>query len=357
MAWFILFALVFVAFSLLYLRGENMAYLDSNIVPRPTGEPSEGHTEVLESLTQMTSEIKSMTGKKRLKFLRDYIDSMSDDKEFDSEFHPVEEGLLRGEWVLAPGVNSNRRLLYIHGGAWLAGSPRSHRTITDKLSRLTNAAVFSLDYRLMPENSRLDGIQDCQNAYRWILENGPEGSGEPDFLVVAGDSAGGNLTLSLVAWVRDQKLRAPDAALGFSPAVDATLTSPSLKSNIPTDPMLGPQFRLLARIPKILVWWASWYTSRIRPSDPVVSPLRGDLSGLPPVLIQVSEAEMLFDETRRYVAKAQAAGSPVVMQHWPHMVHVWQIFTPQLTEAEAAFDDIAEFLKNVEGNVSVEKAA
>jgi len=357
MAWFILFVLVFVAFSLLYLRGENMAYLDTNILPRPEGEPSDGHKDVLESLKEMTTKILGGTRKTRLKSLRDYMDSMSDGKEFESEFRPVEEGLLRGEWVLAPGVSSKRRLLYIHGGAWLAGSPKSHRAITDKLSRVAKAAVFSLDYRLMPENSRLDGIQDCQNAYRWILENGPDGSEELDFLVVAGDSAGGNLTLSLIAWVRDQKLRAPDAALGFSPAVDVTLTSPSLKNNIPTDPMLGPQFGKLARVPKVLVWWGSWFTSRIRPSDPVVSPLRGDLSGLPPVLIQVSEAEMLFDETRRYVAKAQAAGSPVLMQHWPFMVHVWQIFTPQLPEADEAFDNIAEFLGSVEGEVLAEKAA
>jgi len=121
--------------------------------------------------------------------------------------------------------------------------------------------------------------------------------------------------------------------------------------------MLGPQFGKLAKVPRVLLWWFSWFSSRIRPSDPIASPVRGDLSGLPPVLIQVSEAEMLFDETRRYVAKAQAAGSPVVMQHWPFMVHVWQIFTPQLPEADEAFDNIAEFLQSVEGEAALENAA
>ena len=357
MAWFILFVLVFFAFSVLYLRGENLSYLDTNILPQPLGEPSQGHHDVVASLADMTAAVTTGPRKGRLKALRDFMDSMSDDKDFDSEFRQVDTGLIKGEWVIAPGMSSTRRVLYIHGGAWLAGSPKSHRTITDKLARVANAAVFSLDYRLMPENSRRDGIADCQAAYRWILENGPEGAQQADFLVVGGDSAGGNLTLALIAWVRDQGLRAPDAALGFSPAVDATLSSPSLIGNIPSDPMLGPQFGKLAKVPRILLLWVAWFSSRVRPSDPIVSPVRGDLSGLPPVLIQVSEAEMLFDDTRRYVAKAQAAGSPVEMQHWPFMVHVWQIFNPQLPEANAAFDNIAEFLASVEGKVSIEKAA
>lgn len=358
MAWFVLFALVFIAFSFVYLRGENLAYLDSNIVPQPEGEPSEEHHEVVASLLEMTRAATSGPRRGRLKSMRDYLDAMSDDREFESSFHQVDAGSVKGEWVLAPGVSANRRMLYIHGGAWMAGSPKSHRSITDKLSKVTNAAVFSLDYRLMPENTRRDGIDDCHRAYRWILENGPEGAAEdPDLLLVAGDSAGGTLTLSLIAWVRDQKLRAPDAALAFSPAVDATYTSPSLSTNMSTDPMLGPQFDKLRHIPKIVLWWFSWLSFRIRPCDSSISPLRGDLSGLPPVLVQVSEAEMLFDKARRYVAKAQAAGSPVVIQHWPFMVHVWQVFTPELPEAEEAYENIAEFLETVEGNTPVEIAA
>jgi len=357
MAWFILVVLAVLVFSAMYLRGENMAYLDTNTLPQPSGEPSEAHYEVVASLKEMTAVFKQSSGKARLANLRDYMDSMSDDKAFDSEFRPVQEGLLRGEWVLAPGANPRRRLLYIHGGAWMMGSPKSHRSITDRLSRLADAAVFSLDYRLLPENSRRDGIDDCRSAYRWILENGPDGAQDIDFLVVAGDSAGGNLTLSLLGWVKDQQLRAPDAAVAFSPAVDAVLSSPSLKSNIKSDPMLGPQFGKLARVPALLIGWFTWISTRIRPCDPIVSPLRGDLSGLPPILVQASEAEMLFDDARRYVAKAQAAGSPVVIQHWPYMVHVWQIFTPELPEAEEAFDNIAEFLQSVEGDVAIEKAA
>jgi len=209
---------------------------------------------------------------------------------------------------------------------------------------------------LMPENTRREGIEDTQKAYRWILDNGPAGPESLSFLMVAGDSAGGNLTLSLIAWVRDQKLRAPDAAVAFSPVVDTAMTSPSLRSNISSDPMLGSPFGKLTKVPLLFMWWFTWLGSRIRPADPLGSPLRGDLSGLPPVLVQVSEAEMLFDDARRYVAKAQAAGSPVELQHWSFMVHVWQIFTPELPEAEEAYDNIAEFLVSVEGPTALEEA-
>ncbi len=356
MAWFIVFVLIFFAFSFLYLRGENLSHLDTHDYPSPEGEPSEEHHQVVASLSDMVSAIKTGPRRGRLRSLREYLDGMSDGKAFESSFLPVDTESVKGEWVVAPGASSTRRILYIHGGAWVAGSPRSHRTVTSRLSKVANASVFSLNYRLMPENRRRDGIDDCHNAYRWILNNGPEGVEDIDFLVVAGDSAGGNLALSLIAWVRDQRLRDPDAALAFSPAVDATMTSPSLNINVASDPMLGPQLGFLTRVPKIALWWLSWAAFRIRPADAIVSPLRGDLSGLPPVLIQVSEAEMLFDDTRRYVAKAQAAGSPVEMQHWPFMVHVWQIFTPELPEAEAAYDNIAEFLSSVEGNAEIENA-
>lgn len=352
MVLFLLIALLFLGFSYLGLRGENLSYLDSNVIPRPSGDPSDAHHEVVQSLKGMTSVSKGVRGKKRISVIRDYMDSMSDGRDFDSEFRPVNHKNLRGEWVLAPGVSPKRRLLYIHGGAWMAGSPKSHRSVTNRLSKVADAAVFSLDYRLLPEHKRAEGIADCQQAYRWILGNGPEGPEELDFLAVAGDSAGGNLTLSVIAWARDEGLRAADAAIAFSPATDMSLESPSLSSNIATDPMIGPAFGQLVKVPVIFLWWVSWFTNRIRPSEAVVSPLRGDLSGLPPVLVQVSEAEMLYDDARRYVTKAQAAGSPVVLQSWPHMVHVWQIFNPELPEANDAYDNIAEFLESVEGKTS-----
>ncbi|MEM1114701.1 MAG: alpha/beta hydrolase [Pseudomonadota bacterium] len=341
MAWLVLLALALVFFSVRFLRGDTLVYLDSHVLPAPEGVASEAHNSILDRLSEFAGSGAKLRGKARVYAIREYMDALCDGREFESAFRPVQEGQLRGEWVLAPGADPRRRLLYIHGGAFFAGSPRSHRTITDRLSRLTGCAVFSLDYRLMPEHRRLDGILDCRSAYRWLLTNGPEGPEKLEYFLMAGDSAGGNLTLVTLAWARDEGLRPVDAAIAFSPATDASLTSPSLRDNLKTDPMLGPAFGWMSKIPTPLLWWGSWAMARIRPAEPLVSPLRGDLSGLPPVLVQASEAEMLYDDARRFVRKAELAGSPALLQSWPHMVHVWQIFTPELPEAEDAYANIA----------------
>lgn len=224
------------------------------------------------------------------------------------------------------------------------GSPKSHRRLTAMFSELANAAVLAIDYRLMPEHPRIAGIEDCRRAYRWLLDHGPQGPSRPCAVFVAGDSAGGNLTLSLLAWLRDEGLRAPNAAVALSPATDGTLGSPSLKTNLPSDPMLGPLFKPLTRVPRSVLLWTTWLMTRRRPCDPVISPIHGDLAHLPPLLVQASEAEMLFDDSRRYVNKAKAAGSPVTLQTWQQMVHVWQIFYPELPEGRAALDEIGKFL-------------
>jgi acetyl esterase/lipase len=214
-----------------------------------------------------------------------------------------------------------------------------------------------VDYRLLPEHPRLAGIEDCRAAYRWLLDNGPEGLLPATRIWVAGDSAGGNLTLSLIAWVRDAGLRAPDAALALSPMTDASHASPSLRANIPSDPMLGPLFGRLGRIPHAVMLWLAWFVNRMRPCDPRVSPVYGNLAGLPPVLVQSSEAEMLRDDARRYVNRARAAGSPVELQTWPHMVHVWQIYHLELPEGRAALQEAGRFLLRGEGAGAVAAAS
>ncbi len=200
-------------------------------------------------------------------------------------------------------------------------------------------------------------IEDCRNAYRWILEQGPNGPEPVEFLVIAGDSAGGSNALGLLAWARDQRLRQADAGIAICPSTDLTLTAPSLRTNLATDPMLGPTFGSLAHVPKPVLWWVTLLNARVTPANPIASPLHGDLANLPPILVQASDAEMLFEGPRRYVAKAQAAGSPVELQTWPHMVHVWHFFTPELPEAEEAYDKIAEFLEKTEKHSSASRDA
>ncbi len=328
-----------------HLRGDDLSAFD-----RPTGErfardtPGAEIAAVVQSLGKVPLLLQGVPMRQRNAVLRKYMDEIFADRVFDASFTAVDAGGVPGEWVLAPGADPARRTLYIHGGAFMMGSPRSHRTLTSQFSLLTGGAVLAIDYRLMPEHRRSAGIEDCRSAYRWILEHGPTGAAPAQTVFVAGDSAGGNLTLSLIQWVRDQRLRAPDAAVALSPLTDATLAGPSLRTHVDSDPMLGPLFGPMARIPNTLLLWIGWIQTRINPRDPVISPLRGDLAGLPPVLLQASEAEMLFDDSQRYANRAQAAGSQVRLQRWTHMVHVWQIFNPELPEAREALAEIGKFL-------------
>jgi len=340
-------AAVLWAIGIFYLRGKDLSAFDQPAgLRRSLGNaPSEAHKAVVASLGGIAAILKGTPRSQHIALLRNYMDNAFPVSETSAQFTSVNVSGIPAEWVLAPKVDGRRRLLYIHGGAYTMGSPKSHRRLTAKFSEIANAAVLAIDYRLMPEHSRLAGIEDCRAAYRWLLDNGPTGAEPASAIFVAGDSAGGNLTLSLIAWVRDQGLRAPNAAVALSPATDASLGSPSLKSNLETDPMLGPLFKLLTRIPRTVLLWGAWFQNRLRPNDPVISPVYGDLSRLPPVLVHASEAEMLFDDSRRYVNKAAAAGSPVTLQTWRHMVHVWHIFYPELPEGQEAFEEIGKFLR------------
>jgi len=315
-----------------------------------SGGPSAGHGQAEDDIRAMGDQVRGLSQKQRLQFAREFMEQIPEGREFDCEFRPVDAGGLTAEWVLAPGADPARRVLYIHGGAFIAGSPNSHRTITSRWSEVSGAAVLAIDYRLMPEHRRAAGIEDCRTAYRWILENGPDAAAPPQWLYVSGDSAGGNLSLSLAAWVRDIGLRSPDGVIGLSPLTDSTYSGLSIRRNLKTDIMLGPLFGALMKIPRPILMWLFVLENRVRPVNPVVSPIFGDLSGLPPTLIQVSESEMLLDDARRYVNKARAAGSPVRLQSWAGLLHVWHIMNPEVPEALEAFEQIAAFVRSVEAS-------
>jgi len=347
--------ILFVWLSGLWLgRGEDLSAFDHPVAPAagsslgdPAG-PSSEHRQAEDEIRVLGSQARGMSRKQMLQFSREFMEQVPVNRTFHCEFRPVDVEGVPGEWVLAPGADPSRRVLYLHGGAFIAGSPNSHRSITSRYSEEIGAAVLAVDYRLMPEHRRQAGIDDCRRAYRWILENGPDGQSAPRHLYVSGDSAGGNLSLSLSNWIRAQGLRAPDAVIALSPLTDANLASPSLRTNVKTDTMLGPLFGGLLKVPRPLLSWLYVLENRMQPVNPAVSPVRADLSGLSPTLIQASEAEMLFDDARRYVNKARAAGSPAFLQTWPGLVHVWQIFNPEVPEAMEAFGKIREFIADVE---------
>lgn len=331
----------------LWLQGDDLRRFD-----HPTGEhfgqsdqPSAQVQSVVASFSRIWSLLKNTPLHQRARTLRAYMDGLFADRDFSGfEFVPVNCNGVAGEWVLAPDFDGSCRTLYIHGGAFALGSPLSHRTLTTRFAAMTGGAVLAVHYRLIPEHRRQDGIDDCRVAYRWMLEHGPQAAECARTVFVAGDSAGGNLTLGLLAWARDSGLRAPDAAVAMSPLTDSTLSSPSFKTHVQTDPLLGPLFGTMTKVPRYLMLWFGLFLTRINPRNPLVSPVYGNLSGLPPTLLQVGEREMVRDDARRYVNRAQAAGSPVRLQSWRHVMHVWQIFNPELCEAQQALDEIDRFL-------------
>jgi monoterpene epsilon-lactone hydrolase len=343
---FLLVVVMLWAVPFFHLRGKDLSAYDMPLEASMSSDPpSEANADVQDWAAGLSASRSGNTPKQRLSNLRKYMDDLGDAAVFDGRIIPVNTAGIKGEWLLAPGADASRRVLYIHGGGWVIGSPRSHRTITTKYATMTGCAVFAVDYRLLPEHKRIEGIEDCRAAYRWILDNGPEGPSPAGETFVSGDSAGGNLSLSVVAWARDQGLRLPNAVVAFGPATDAMLSSPSMVHNASTDPMLGPVLSMLPRVPRFLRFWMAWFYKRMLPCDPTISPAMGDLSGLPPILIHASEAEMLLDDSRRYVNKARASGSPVTLQLWPHMVHVWHIFEHKLPEARHAFEEIGKFIE------------
>ncbi len=231
-------------------------------------------------------------------------------------------GGVLGEWAEAGG---DKPMLYLHGGGFVGCSPQTHRTLTGAFA-LRGFRVFAPDYRLAPKHPFPAAVEDTFAAWRGFAERvGPA--------VVAGDSAGGNLAASLIVHTKAEPQR-PAAAALFSPATDLTGASESWRTNARRDHMFTDQLANLR----------DFYLGDADPADPRASPLLGDLSGLPPVLIHVGESEILRDDSVRFAEAARAAGSPATVKVWPGAPHVWQFMHKFVPEARRSLDEAAAFL-------------
>jgi acetyl esterase/lipase len=201
-----------------------------------------------------------------------------------------------------------------------------------RLSKASRARALVVDYRLAPEHPFPAAVDDATAAYRWLLSQNVQ----PSHIVVAGDSAGGGLTLATLLALRDAKTPLPAAAVCLSPWVDMEGTGASMTTRAKADPVVQKQG---------LLGMAQLYLGGKDPKSPLAAPLHGDLRGLPPLYIQVGDAETLLDDATRIAEKAKAAGVKVDLEIWPEMPHVWQLFAPLLPEGQQAIDKIGAFVQ------------
>ena len=256
----------------------------------------------------------------------------------DMVIEAVELDGVAAEWQTAGHTDRNKVLLYIHGGGWILDSPRTHRSLTAAMARSAKVAVLSVDYRLAPEHPFPAHLDDCVACYRGLLASGVS----PANIVVGGDSAGGNLTLATLVCLRDQGISLPAAAVVLSPSTDLTHADDAYFDNGKTDPILADAG---------VFWWGAAYAAGTDFTHPLLSPIRADLTGLPPLLIQVSTSEMLYGEARRFAAMAKNAGVDVTLETWRDMPHVFQQFGLHcLREADEALEGIGAFVQRVLGS-------
>ena len=239
-----------------------------------------------------------------------------------------------GAWIETPQSDAGRIILYLHGGGFIAGAPETHAGLIGELCRAAGARAFAPDYRLAPETPFPAALEDSVAAYEFALKEGGAGAD----IAIAGDSAGGGLVLSTLNALRDRGLAMPKAAVLFSPWADLTCSGPMYRERRDADLMLNR---------KALEAMAAHYLDGRAPTDPQASPLFDDLGNLPPLLIQVGDAEVLLGDAIALEDKITAAGGRVRLDVWPEMVHVWQGFTAFLPEATEALTQAGAFLDDV----------
>ncbi len=250
----------------------------------------------------------------------------------DVTLQPIDVDGVPGEFLIAPGASDNKVVLYLHGGGYAIGSIKSHRYLMQNISRHSGAKTLGINYRLAPEHPFPAALDDATTAYHWLLAQGYE----PENIAIAGDSAGGGLTLATLVNLRDQGDSLPAAGVLISPWTDLTGNAGSVAARADSDPMVKPDG---------LYSLGAHYLNGIDPQTPLASPVFANMNGLPPLCIHVGGREILYDDAITVANRARAAGVPVELVDEPELFHVWHAFAPMLEEGQHAVEQIGAFLR------------
>jgi epsilon-lactone hydrolase len=248
----------------------------------------------------------------------------------------TDAGGVNAEWARAQNARNDAVILYFHGGGYVIGSPTSHRHLIAALSQAAGAAALAVDYRLSPEHPFPAAVDDGVRAYQWLLQSGVA----PSHIVISGDSCGGGLTVATLLALRERGLPQAAAGVCLSSWFDLTMTAESYTTKAEVEPIVTRES---------LTRWAQAYLQGQDARMPLASPLFADLTGLPPLLIQVGTEEVLLDDSTRLAARAKAAGVDATLEVWDEMIHVWHYFYPMLREGREAIARIGDFMRSQVG--------
>lgn len=239
-------------------------------------------------------------------------------------------GGVKGLRVTPRNYDTGPQILMFHGGGYVFGTPSAYAPLAGRLAKAASACVHIIDYRLAPEHPYPAAPEDGLAAYRALLEQAA-----PENIALYGDSAGGNLVLTTLQRARDAGLPMPACAVMLSPWLDPSGSGESMRSNAKSEILI---------LPETIARCARWYAGETDPRDPGISPLFGSQAGLPPLLVQASENEMLYSDTTRFAEQAAKAGVTLRLETEPDLWHVWQLMAPGLTEARQAIASAGAFI-------------
>src|SRR5262249_30897920 len=252
----------------------------------------------------------------------------------DVRVEGVDANAVAAEWTTTPVADPSRVILFLHGGGYISGSLDSHRHMIAQAGREAQARTLSLGYRLAPEHPFPAALDDALAGYRFLLSSGFRAKR----IVVAGESAGGGLAIAMLVSARDAGLELPACTWCSWPWVDRSLSGGTMTTKAAVDLLISKPY---------LEDLAPAYLHGADPRTPLASPIHADLSGLPPMLIQVGSSETLLDDSIRLAAVAGAAGVRVTLEVWPDMIHAWHLFYQQVAAGRRALASVGAFIRSV----------